>query len=109
MSAGVEFSAASVRQHAAALSTASDQMAQVRAAAGEVTMDAQAYGQLCQFLPALLSPLFGNAIEVLNEAVSALDETALSLRTTVSAMAAADAGSACRLGSPEPATLELPL
>lgn len=60
MSASVGFPATSVFQHAAAVNEASGQMRQARSAAREVSMDSQAYGQLCQFLPALLSPLFGS-------------------------------------------------
>jgi hypothetical protein len=60
-------------------------------------MDSQAYGQLCQFLPALLSPLFDSATEVINDAVDALGETALNLRRTARDMTATDASSAGRL------------
>ena len=109
MTAGVEFPAASVRQHAAAVSEASDRMAQARSAAGEVSMDSQAYGQLCQFLPGLLSPLFGGAVEVMGEAMDALGETALKLRSTATAMHAADAGAAGRLGQAAGPDLDLPL
>jgi hypothetical protein len=65
-------------------------------------MDSQAYGQLCQFLPGLLSPVFGSAVEVMNNAVDALEETALKLRATTADMEAADVGSAGRLDSSGP-------
>jgi len=94
MSAGVQFPAAAVRQHAAAVRDASDQMTQARSAVRETTMDSHAYGQLCQFLPGLLSPVFGSAVEVMNDAVDALEETALKLQATATAMDAADAHSA---------------
>jgi hypothetical protein len=97
MSAGVEFPSSSVLRHAAAVGDASDQMTQARSAVCEVTMDSQAYGQLCQFLPGLLSPLFSIAVDVMNHAVDALAETELKLRATAAAMEAADAGSARRL------------
>jgi hypothetical protein len=109
MSGGVEFPAASVLQHAAAVSEASDQITQARSAVREVTMDSQAYGQLCQFLPGLLSPLFGSAVEVMNNAVDALEETALKLHATATAMEAADIGSARRLDNAAGPTLALPL
>jgi hypothetical protein len=109
VSAGVEFPAESVLQHAAAVSDASGQMTQARSAVREVTMDGQAYGQLCQFLPNLLSPIFGSAIDVMNDAVDALDETALKLRTTATAMEATDAGSARRLDKAAGPGLALPL
>jgi hypothetical protein len=109
VSGSVEFPADAVLQHVAAVSAASDEMAQARSAAGEVAMDSQAYGQLCQFLPALLSPVFGIAAEVMNEAVDALGETALKLRTTASEMTAADTGSARRLDTAAGPGLDLPL
>lgn len=109
MSAGVEFPAEAVLRHAGEVSAASGEMARARAAAGEVTMDSQAYGQLCQFLPALLSPLFGGAAEVMNDAVDALGETALKLRGTASEMTATDTGSARRLDAAAGPGLDLPL
>jgi hypothetical protein len=72
-------------------------------------MDSQAYGQLCQFLPGLLSPLFGSAVEVMNDAVDALAETALKLRATATDMDSADVGSSRRLHSAAGPGLELPL
>jgi len=109
MSGGVKFPAEAVLQHAGAVREASDAMAQARAAAGEVAMDSQAYGQLCQFLPALLSPLFGVATEVMSDAVEALGETALKLRTTASDLTSTDAGSARRLDAAAGPGLDLPL
>lgn len=109
MSAAVEFPADAVLRHADAVSGVSDEMAQARAAVGQVVMDSQAYGQLCQFLPDLLSPLFGDATEVMNDVVEALGETALKLRATASTMTAADAGSAGNLKAVGNPTIELPL
>lgn len=109
MTAAVEFPAASVFQHADAVREASDQMTQVRSAVREVSMDRQAYGQLCQFLPGLLSPLFDNAAEVMNDAVEALAETALKLSATATAMEATDVGSANRLHRAGGPSLALPL
>ncbi|GID96173.1 hypothetical protein ACFQFC_20865 [Amorphoplanes digitatis] len=109
MSGGIEFPAAAVLQHAAAVSEASDRMAQAKSAVREVTMDSQAYGQLCQFLPGLLSPLFGHTLEVINDAVDALGETALKLRATAASMEAADAGSVRRLDDSAGPGLNLPL
>jgi hypothetical protein len=109
MSAGVQFPAASVLRHAAAVRDASDRMTQARSAVHEVTMDNHAYGQLCQFLPGLLSPIFGSAVEVLNDAVDALEETALKLHATATAMETADVGGARRLDDAAGSGLILPL
>lgn len=109
MSAGVEFPTEAVLEHSTAVHEASLGMAQARAAAGEVVMDSQAYGQLCQFLPALLSPLFGSATGVMNDAADALGETALKLRTTAASMTTTDAGSARRLETAAGPGIDLPL
>ncbi|GAA0516664.1 hypothetical protein Ade02nite_25170 [Paractinoplanes deccanensis] len=109
MSAGVEFDASAVLRHADAVSQASDGMAQAKSAAGVVVMDSQAYGQLCQFLPTLLSPLFGLTSDVMNDAVEALGETALKLRATASDVTATDAGNAERVNAAAGPGIELPL
>lgn len=109
MSDGLQFPAASVLGHVASVRDASDRMTQARTAVHEVTMDSQAYGQLCQFLPGLLSPIFDSAIEVMNDAVDALDETASKLTATATAMAAADADSAGRLDDVAGPGFALPL
>jgi hypothetical protein len=109
VSSNVEFPAEAVLRHSDAVSGASDEMAQARAAVGVVTMGSQAYGQLCQFLPGLLSPLFDSATEVMNDAVEALGETASKLHATASGMTTADADSAGRLDAVAGPGLDLPL
>ena len=109
MSGGVQFPAEAVLRHAAAAGDASEQMTLARSAVREVTIDSQAYGQLCQFLPGLLSPLFDDAVQVMDGAAEALGETALKLRTTAAAMQAADAGSAGRVQNAASPGFELPL
>lgn len=97
MTAGMRFPGDAVREHAVAVSEAFEQMAVARSAVREVSMDRQAYGEICQFLPGLLEPLFGGAVEVLDGVVDALSETALKLRATAATIEATDAGSAGRL------------
>lgn len=97
MNAGMRFPAEAVRQHATAVGEAADLMAVARSAVREVGMDRQAYGEICQFLPGLLEPLFGDAVDVLNGAVDALSETALKLRATAATIEATDVDSAGRL------------
>ncbi|GAA2661961.1 type VII secretion target [Paractinoplanes durhamensis] len=109
MSGGVQFPAEAVLRHAVAVGDASEQLTRAHSAVREVTMDSQAYGQLCQFLPALLSPLFDGAAQVMNGAVEALGETALKLRTTATAMQAADTSSAGRVENVAGPGFELPL
>ncbi|WP_203794608.1 hypothetical protein [Actinoplanes derwentensis] len=93
----MQFPAEAVRQHADAVSEAAENMALTRSAVHEVTMDHRVYGEICQFLPGLLSPLFGGAVDVLNGAVDCLSETALKLRATAVEIEAADVDSARRL------------
>lgn len=109
MSPGVEFPAPEVLRHAAAVDEAADRMTQARSAVDEVTMDSQAYGQLCQFLPAFLTPLFVTAAGAMNDAVDALGETALKLRATAMAMEGTDVRSAELLNGDGGPGLALPL
>lgn len=57
-------------------------------------MDGQAYGQLCQFLPSLLSPIFALAASALAETGESLRETAHKLRTAVTDITDTDASAA---------------
>ncbi|KUL28789.1 hypothetical protein ADL15_31105 [Actinoplanes awajinensis subsp. mycoplanecinus] len=91
------FPAEAVRQHAAAVSEVVEQMTQARSAVHEIVMDDQAYGEICRFLPGLLSPLFAGAVEVVNGAVDALAETALMLRATADTIEVTDVDSAQQL------------
>ena len=109
MSAGLEFPAESVLRHATAADDASDAMAAAKSAVREVTMDSAAYGRLCGFLPGLLTPVFSSALDVVNHAVDALDETALKLRTTATAMEAADIDTGRRLDDAAAPGRPLPL
>ncbi|GIF09506.1 type VII secretion target [Actinoplanes siamensis] len=97
MSAGMRFPAEVVRQHATAVSEVAERMAVARRAVRDVSMDRQAYGEICQFLPGLLNPLFTGAVDVLNGAVDALSETALKLNATAATIEATDVDSAGRL------------
>ena len=109
MTSGVQFPAEAVLRHADQVNQASNDLATARAAVGAVTMDSEAYGQLCQFLPTLLSPLFSSAANVMNDAVEALGETALNLRKIASDMAATDASNARELNAAAGSGLDLPL
>jgi hypothetical protein len=78
----------------------------------EVTMDTAAYGQLCQFLPAILSPVFGMGVDALYGSVDSLRETATKLRTAASTTRGTDVGSGQRItaaGNEHRARIDLPL
>ncbi|NUT07105.1 MAG: hypothetical protein HOV76_26870 [Hamadaea sp.] len=86
----VQFPIAVVQQHAGTVDSIADAMQTAKGAVHEVTMDTQAYGQLCQFLPAILSPIFMMANEALSESVSSLQTTAQNLRTAATATQTTD-------------------
>jgi len=90
----IQFPADAVRGHAGSVDGIADAVRQGRSAVHEVTMDTQAYGQLCQFLPTLLSPIFALAIGALDDAEDALRETADNLRAVVSSTTATDESAA---------------
>jgi excreted virulence factor EspC (type VII ESX diderm) len=105
----VRFPAAAVRQHAGSVAGIADDVRQARSAVHEVTMDGQAYGQLCQFLPGLLSPIFALAVDAYRDAEDTLRETAATLRTVTAATTATDEEAAERARTAAGPLPELPL
>ncbi len=109
----VQFPVETVRQHAATVDLVADAVEVARSAVHQVTMDSQAYGQLCQFMPAMLGPVFGLAVEALYESVGSLQETASNLKTAAATTQETDLGSQRRLlatgGQQQGPLLELPL
>jgi len=87
---GVEFPIPLVQRHAGTVDNVAAAVTTARSAVHEVVMDTQAYGQLCQFLPALLSPVFGMALDALHESIDALHDTADKLRMAASNTEATD-------------------
>lgn len=109
----VQFPGPLVERHAGSVDQVGDAMNLARSAVRDVTMDTGAYGQLCQFLPGILSPVFGIGVDALHSAVDVLHETAANLRTTAASMSATDEAGARRItkaggGHGGPA-MELPL
>jgi hypothetical protein len=105
----LQFPPAEVRRHAGSVDGIADAMRTARGAVHEVTMDTQAYGQLCQFLPAILSPIFSLATGALNDAEDSLRETAHKLRSTVTETTATDETAGRRIHASGAALPELPL
>jgi hypothetical protein len=108
----VQFPIALVQQHAGTVDRVSDAVQLARSAVHEVTMDTGAYGQLCQFLPALLSPVFGLAVDALYATVDSLQETAAKLRTAATNTDNTDVSNGQRIltaGDQHRHTLKLPL
>jgi hypothetical protein len=92
----MQFPIALVRRHAGTVDGVSDAVDLARSAAQEAGMSAGAYGQLCQFLPALLNPVFDQAVDALYGSVDSLRETATKLRTAATNAHDADVRSAQR-------------
>jgi hypothetical protein len=66
-------------------------------AGGAVRVETGAYGQLCQFVPALLNGLQTRLIDGIDSAVAATHDTANGLRATAADYDAADGNAADRM------------
>jgi hypothetical protein len=108
----VQFPVHLVEQHAGTVERVAEAVQTARSAVHEVTIDTGAYGQLCQFLPGILSPVFGMGVDALHGAVEALHETATKLRTTAAGTHGTDVASGDRItkaGTGGRPAIELPL
>ncbi|SNY69386.1 type VII secretion target [Paractinoplanes atraurantiacus] len=105
----VRFPAPAVHRHAGTVDGVADALRTARSAVHEVSMDTQAYGQLCQFLPGLLSPIFSLAVGALGDAGEALRETADNLRAAAADTAATDGSAARTIKAATGPLPELPL
>ncbi|BCJ56039.1 hypothetical protein Asp14428_75140 [Actinoplanes sp. NBRC 14428] len=105
----IRFPAPAVERHAGSVDGIADSVVRARAAVTEVAMGAEAYGQLCQFLPVLLNPLFDQAIGAMNDATDALRETADNLRAAAASVTATDVKAGGRITSAGAPMLDLPL
>jgi len=99
---------AAVRQHATSADAAADGMQTGRDAAAQVQMGAEAYGQICGFLPGLINPVADQAVTALGEVSSTLRETAARLRTAATGAESTDTASAQRV-TRSGGRIELPL
>ncbi|WP_117210970.1 type VII secretion target [Allorhizocola rhizosphaerae] len=86
-----------IEQHARTVDRLSERVTQAAHAGTHVSLDAAAYGQMCAFLPSLLSPLQERVVSVTRIASEALDQSAASLRTTAAAYVAVDGAAAGRI------------
>ncbi|MCZ7374904.1 type VII secretion target [Micromonospora sp. WMMC250] len=104
----MQMSVAAVMRHAATVDDSAEKMETARGAAAYVQMGAEAYGQICGFLPRLIDPVADRAVTALGESASALRETAANLRAAAATTEATDAASARLLNRSE-GRLGLPL
>jgi hypothetical protein len=86
-----------VISHAAAVDGIGDGLDAAKQAGEAVRVDTGAYGQLCQFVPALLNGLQTTLIDGIGGAVTAAHDTADALRSTATDYDAADGKAADRL------------
>lgn len=91
-----------VRRHAASVDGVARDVDLARAATASVQLGREAYGKLCQFLPTLLEPVAGAAVDALTESVASLQETATNLRTTADRAQSTDRTAARRVDSAGP-------
>ncbi|MFC7533858.1 type VII secretion target [Actinoplanes sp. GCM10030250] len=96
----VQLPVQTVTDHVSTVGAAADSVRQARAAVAQVSMDSQAYGQLCQFLPAVLGVVFEAAVVAMNGSAEALQETALNLRSAVDTFQLTDESAARHIGGP---------
>ncbi|HEX5204585.1 type VII secretion target [Paractinoplanes rhizophilus] len=89
-----QVNAASLTSHAGEVDGIGDGLGQAASAAQTVQTDTGAYGQLCQFVPALLNGLQQAMVDGMNTAAGSAHDTADALRATAADYDGADAGAA---------------
>ena len=97
MSGEFQVNSASLTTHAGEVDGIGDGLAQTAQAGRTVQTDTGAYGQLCQFVPALLNGLQQAMVDGMNTAADSAHDTADALRATASDYDSADSGAADRI------------
>ncbi|MCU7724309.1 type VII secretion target [Actinoplanes sp. KI2] len=85
--------------HAVEVDAIGDGLGVAQQAGEAVHVDTDVYGELCQFVPAILNGLQSHLIDGLGTAVAAAHDTADALRSTAADYDAADGNAADRLRS----------
>jgi hypothetical protein len=93
----VQVNSADLVAHAGQVDGIGDGLAIAQQAGAAVRTDAGAYGQLCQFVPALLSVLQSQVIEGIATAASSVHHTADALRSVAAAYDSSDSNAADRI------------
>jgi Excreted virulence factor EspC, type VII ESX diderm len=76
--------------HASTLDGVRNQLSVALDAARTVSMPNDAYGVICQFFPPMIDPIENAGVDAINEAVSAMGNTARAVRDTATAYSDAD-------------------
>jgi hypothetical protein len=93
-----DVTASALASHAGSVDGVADQVDRCRSAGGQVALGRDAYGQLCQFVPALIDPLQQIGVEAFASAVDALRESADALRAAAGSYGRVDEAAAARFG-----------
>ena len=96
-SGGFQVNSASLMSHAGEVDAVGDGLTSAAQAGQTVRTGTEAYGQLCQFVPALLNSLQQTLVDGMNTAAEAAHETADSLRFVADAYDAVDGQTADRI------------
>ncbi|MEU4216893.1 type VII secretion target [Actinoplanes sp. NPDC026623] len=94
---GFEVNSATLVSHADRIDTIGDGLTAAGQAGQTAQTDTGAYGQLCQFVPALLNGLQQEMIDGMNTAAGSAHETADALRSVAAAYDSADGNAADRV------------
>ena len=97
MSGHVQVNSADLMAHAAQVGVVGDGLTLAAQAGGAVRTDAGAYGQLCQFVPALLNVLESQVADGIETAAGSIHDTADALRSVAAAYDSSDSNAAERL------------
>lgn len=97
MSGQVQVSSADLVAHAGQVDGIGDGLTVAQQAGAAVRTDAGAYGQLCQFVPALLNALQSQVIDGIATAASSVHDTADAVRSVAAAYDRSDSAAADRL------------
>jgi hypothetical protein len=92
-----QVNSASLVSHAGQVDTIGDGLTAATEAAQAVQTGTGAYGQLCQFVPALLNSLQQAMVDGMNAAAGSAHDTAATLRSVAASYDTADGSSADRI------------
>jgi hypothetical protein len=98
--AGFHVVAADLQAHATTVDAVADEIRTAAQAAQAIEFDANAYGEFCQALPAMMSPLKGVIYQALDGATEAFRDTGARLRTAAGNYHGSDTATAQRCGQP---------
>jgi hypothetical protein len=97
VSGQVQVNSADLVAHAGQVDGIGDGLTIAQQAGAAVRTDSGAYGQLCQFVPALLNVLQSQVIDGIATAASSVHDTADALRAVAAAYDGSDSGAADRI------------